>query len=149
MQAGKAFCFLCLSFLILFFAAPAYAATLQWTSESISSETGYLTLEWSSVQNAQSYEVQQSPTPDFKSQKIIYRGKDNAVFLSGYADGVVFLRLRAEMRDGTKTAWSNALRLEVRHHAMWKAWLLFGIGFIAFVLIILVIVCGDRKRGAA
>ncbi|MCB0421817.1 MAG: hypothetical protein KDD61_12530, partial [Bdellovibrionales bacterium] len=77
--------------------------------------------------------------------QLIYDGYDHATFLSGLADGSYFFRVRSKASSIEPQAWSKPTKLDVRHHTLRSAFLLFSIGLVSFVLVIIAILKGHGK----
>lgn len=127
-----------LSAVVLSSAFPAHASAPAFATEKeLHSDTGYVALSWESKEH-RIIALQQSTTPQFGDAATLYQGKNRSFFLSGLRDGTYYFRLR-----GDSGGWSDPLRVQVEHHPLEKAWLLFALGMLVFVL-----TAGAIVRGA-
>jgi hypothetical protein len=117
-------------------AAPAHAAAPEFSTQQLTSDTGYATLEWTATGNVA---LMQAATPDFSAARTIYSGPNHANFISGLPNGTYYFALR----DGTG-ARSRPLQLTVTHQSLTKALWLTAIGFIVFLSVVAVIFRGAR-----
>lgn len=114
-------------------------------------ESGYIKLSWRTAETAPNnaapiFELQQADNPDFDSNTQIYRGQDYATFISGLPDGNYFYRLRHVSPEGDRQSdWSTPILVQVEHHALELAFLLFGIGATVFLLTVGIVIKGIRS----
>ena len=84
--------------------------------------------------------------PAFSDPLVIYRGPDLATFLSGLPDGTFHYRIRAIGPEETAPGrWSSPVTLEVKHHSLRLAFLLFGLGAVVFLLTVGIVIQGNRR----
>lgn len=101
---------------------------------------GYVSLEWNEFPGAVSYEVVDS---QLRSQ---YRGAFPSAFISGLSDGQHSFLVTAFDAAGNPIATSEQpAELTVSHWPKNQAFILFGIGFVVFLAIILVLIIGSLK----
>jgi hypothetical protein len=100
---------------------------------------GHIRLDWKGVKNAK-YELQRALKSDFTDPVMLYRGPDQASFISGMDDGVYYFRVRE-----TEGVWSEVLTVQVAHQSLRLAFILFGIGGIVFLFTVIVVVNGARR----
>lgn len=129
-----------LIFFFVFLVGNAHATSAQFSGElNPISDTGYYTLNWEPISQANLIELQQSRTPDFKESEMIYHGHNDSFFLSGLQNGAYYYRMKVD-----NNAWSDTLTLTVKHHSFQKAWLLFILGAVVFSSIVWVIIRGEQ-----
>ncbi len=98
---------------------------------------GHTTLVWSAQDGDPTYELQCSTDQSFTNPTTVYRGRDEASFVSGLPNGRFFFRVRARQTvEDSWGPWSDTLVLSCRHHSMILAWSLFAAGGLLFALII-------------
>ena len=126
---------------MLLLAPGASTASPLFENEAVlSSDTGYVSLNWSNPDH-QKIELQQANSPDFENAQTLYEGKNKSLFVSGLRDGTYYFRLCDQ--QGT---WSAPVKLHVKHHAIEKAWALFALGALVFLSIIFVIIRGAKEH---
>ena len=101
------------------------------------SEDGHIKLSWNISEPAAVVEVQQSGASDFHQAKIIYKGPDNATFVSGLKDGEYYYRVRHQGGN-----WSDSIQVSVQHHSLSLAFTLLGLGAFVFFLTVFVVIKG-------
>ncbi|PTN12866.1 hypothetical protein C8R11_102142 [Nitrosomonas aestuarii] len=113
--------------------------TVKFTNDQyLESDAGYVLLNWNN-QKRIPVELQQGSKHTFEQATTLYRGSNSSLMLSGLPNGTYYYRIRSQ--TGT---WSDKITLNVTHHSLIKAWLLFVIGAFVFFSIVWVII-----RGAA
>lgn len=117
-------------------ATPIYAN--QISTNTPVSTAGYFNLSWSSDQSAP-YVVQQSLDASFNQVKTIYQGADQATVMSGLPDGQYFYRMQASAGQ-----WSEAIKVEVKHHTLEKAFAFFAAGAVMLFILVFVLIKGSR-----
>lgn len=118
-------------------AIPAHAQPPGFAgSGPLSSNTGHLLVEWK-ADTPVTLEI--SGDPSFSDADVLYRGANDAFFLSGLAGGDYFLRLTDE--DGERSA---AATLTVEHQSLNQALWLTLVGAIITLGILATIVRGAR-----
>jgi hypothetical protein len=112
-------------------------------------ESGYIKLSWEWIPgeaHASDYEfeLQQAQVEQFSNSTSIYQGQDFATFLSGLSNGDYYYQVR--VRQGTEwSAWSDPIRVQVKHHSLSLAFTLFGLGALVFLLTVGIVIQGNRK----
>lgn len=101
---------------------------------------GYFQLRWSSA-STRTIELEESATPDFTAPRAVYAGSDKARVMSGKPDGDWYYRAAPTGSDG---AYSNIVKVTVRHHSIGRAIGYFTLGAVVFLATLLLII-----RGAA
>lgn len=110
---------------------------------------GYLRLEWrwegegEGVQPV--YDIEMARRESFGNPRRVYRGPDEATFLSGLADGTYYFRGRVWLRGEPVTAWSGPVRAEIEHHPVGRALGLFALGGGVFAATVALILFGRRR----
>ena len=103
------------------------------------STEGYFTASWSGLQ-ADTGQLQVSNSADFSQASIYPITGEGSMTLSGYPDGIWFLRAG----DGTR--WAATVSLEVRHHSLARAAGFFTLGLLLFLVLLVVIVRGSSMK---
>ena len=101
------------------------------------SEDGHIKIEWNMDQAGADVELQQAEDKLFDNPHVIYRGPDNATFVSGLEDGTYYFRVRK-----LEGPWSEVITVNVKHHSLQVAFILFGLGAIVFAMTVFVVVRG-------
>lgn len=130
--------------LLAWLAAPVLAAP-SLESDTRLATAGYYQLQWSDPAGGE-YELQEAREADFAAPLTLYRGPDRATTLTGRSDGLYHYRLRSLRPDGPGP-WSEALRVEVRHHPLSRALLFFAMGALVFFATLAAILAGNRRPG--
>lgn len=113
-------------------------------------ESGYIKLSWRlrDVQNGNNafvFELQQSAQRDFTETRPVYRGPDYATFISGLPNGDYYHRVRTATPNGEQHSdWSVPVLVQVEHHSLRLAFLLFGIGASVFLFTVGIVIQGAR-----
>lgn len=112
-----------------------------------SSNAGYFSVEWNSLTTNQSENEQvlidsayKAPkylqlatnegfSPELQQLDITYQNK---IHLTGYDDGIYFLRLLDEQQN----VLSNVATVTIKHHPLERVWFVFGIGAVMFAILI-------------
>jgi hypothetical protein len=113
------------------------------------SNSGTAELSWEGASRGLRFELQQATDPAFRTARTRYRGPDRASFISGLADGTYHYRVRALGPGGQASAWSAPTRLDVTHHPLGLALLLFCAGALVFLLTVGVVVHGAASSRTA
>ncbi len=126
---------------LLFICQPRYAVaqpvpTLELSSGTVS-EDGHIRIAWSTEEKGVSVELQQAENENFTDAATVYRGADNATFISGLENGTYYYRIRRV--DG---AWSAPVALLVNHHSLQLAFILFSLGAVVFGLTVFIVMKG-------
>lgn len=126
------------SCLLLFSVCATPTHANQIISDTPLSTAGYFNLSWSSDRPAP-YIVQQSLDASFNQVKTIYQGSDQASVMSGLPDGQYFYRMQASAGQ-----WSEAVKVEVKHHSLEKAFAFFTAGAVMLFILVFVLIKGAR-----
>lgn len=103
---------------------------------------GYVTLNWSAVDGADSYEVID------EDQHPVYRGALPQSFISGLADGTYRYQVRARDDAGEIIASSvDPATVTVKHWPLSYALSLFVVGLLVVIGVVTVIARGVREPG--
>ncbi len=98
---------------------------------------GFFRLSWET--DAESVELQEAASPDFRKTTTAYSGPDRATVISGKSDGTWHYRVRVSAH-GEPGPWSDPVSITVAHHNLGRALIFLALGFIVFVAIVLTIV---------
>ena len=107
-------------------------------SGPLTSDAGYFMVEW---QADRPVALEMTAQDRSSAPRVLYEGKNKALFVSGLADGEYMLRLRD--RTG---AMSPALKLIVQHQSLTRALWLVALGMLAFLATMAVILRGPRDE---
>ena len=126
-------------------------ATPEFTSPpSVISDSGHTRLDWTLSKDVLQtqfpiFELQQSKASDFSNSIVRYQGPDTASFISGLPNGVYHFRVRSHFSAEQISNWSKPVVVEVQHHSLLLAYILFAIGLIVFAATVYVVVSGTRN----
>ena len=109
------------------------------SSEDLSSDTGYLSLEWTNPNNAILF-LEQSDTLEFANPRLLYEGQETTLFVSGLRNGDHYFRLTQ-----TGSGSSSIASVYVQHQPLGRALLLAFLGAITTLATIGVIFWGARQ----
>ncbi len=102
--------------------------------------------KWTHDQDV-SFLLQQADTANFSNAETIYKGPDRASFVSGLPNGNYYFRLRAiRPNDDLASSWSKPVVVKVRHHSLFLALTLAGIGAFVFIITSAVVVTGSYQK---
>ena len=104
---------------------------------------GFFHLNWETEAN--SFELQEAASPDFRNTTTLYSGPDRATVISGKPDGTWHYRVRARANN-KPGPWSDPLTVTVAHHNPGRALMFLALGFIVFVAIVLTILRGRETK---
>lgn len=126
--------------LLLLAATDASAAAPRFLNdETVAADAGYVQLRWER-DDASAVVVQQAQDAAFADARVIYRGANESLFLSGLDDGDYYFRIRADDDD----TWMGSIEVAVRHQSLTRALFLFGVGAVVFICTLAVILRGAR-----
>ncbi len=119
----------------------------------ITSNAGYYLLSWSIPERPKTasrispvFEIEEAVDPEFHTPRLLYRGKDLSKSMSGAANGVFYYRTRVMDPDSeNQSAWSEPLKVEVKHHSLARAFSFLGTGAIVFVATSVLVFAGHNK----
>ena len=132
--------FLLCSPLVFSAASPAVS---EFETDTQVATSGFFRLSW---QSDAEVELEELEDADGRGARLIYRGADQAYFVSGKPDGVYGYRIRVPAQS-EPSPWLGPVEVEVRHHSLTRAWLFFALGAFVF-LSILVLVLRRPGKGA-
>ena len=112
--------------LIVFFLSLSYA----YSAETLVSQTGYYTLDWSKSAQNQSYRLLERTGSATAPPKTVYQGPNTKVFQSGKQDGDFFYTLLSVKGSEPLQQW----HVKVRHHPFSFAMGLFAAGAAVFLI---------------
>lgn len=130
---------------LLFASLPISAASPQLSTSTSLATAGYFQLKWESPTDSDTideFELQQADNTAFSNPSIIYQGPDLSTAISGLRNGNYFYRIRSQQSDD----WSEAIKVEVAHHSLARAWGFFALGATMFIIMLLVLITGVRRR---
>ncbi|AGA31923.1 hypothetical protein TVNIR_0212 [Thioalkalivibrio nitratireducens DSM 14787] len=108
---------------------------------------GYYQLRWVLDEaEVARYRVEEDTDPAFSEPVALYEGADRATVVSGRSDGIFHYRARATLADGSESAWSETLTVEVAHHPRAQAFGIFTVGGLVFLATAGLIVAGTRAE---
>lgn len=118
------------------------SGTLQLHSDTTHATAGYyqLTWSWSGAQDDVIYSLREYfPAAKNHEGREIYHGPDLASVISGKTNGTYRYIVHALSASGERLAQSNAIQVNVTHHSLMRAWLVFALGAVVFITILAVI----------
>ncbi|AHE99615.1 signal peptide protein [Thioalkalivibrio paradoxus ARh 1] len=128
-------------------AAGAGAAAPEISSSAELARAGYYQLRWVLDEaDVARYRVEEDSDPGFPDPVALYEGADRATVVSGRSDGIFHYRARATLADGSESAWSETLTVEVAHHPRAQAFGIFTVGGLVFLATAGLIVAGTRAE---
>lgn len=110
----------------------------------LNADSGYTKLIWALEKKnneKNEYILEVSKNKDFTGSKIIYKGPNEAEYITGLNEGIYYYRVKSNHSD-----WSKTLTLTVKYKSLKLAWALFSIGAVVFISIVLFILIGNRKE---
>ena len=137
------FQFVALSIFVLLTVAvgTSHAQTIVLQSDTQTANAGYYQLSWSMPQELQGvvYLVQEQ-SPGEPTRKKVYRVSDTAMVISGKPDGTYIYRVSsADIQHG-----SNTVEVIVAHHSLSTAFRFFALGAVVFLVLLMVILRGNK-----
>jgi len=91
------------------------------------------------------YELQQSPTAEFETPRLLYKGPDTGTFVSGLPEGSTYFRIRDVTREESPGPWSETLEVRVNYPAPWLVKTLVGFGTLLALILLTTIILGSRN----
>lgn len=107
--------------------AEAVEFTVELENGILESDNGVLNLTWADGEDSEehpTFELQQAPDETFSGAETRYRGGETSSYLTGFAEGDYFFRVRAG-----EGPWTAPLRAEVRFIDRRVLWALLLTGF--------------------
>ena len=120
--------------------ASAEAETVRLASDTEVATAGNFQLRWTADS---AVELEEATSPDFRTARSVYSGRDKARVMSGKADGAWYYRARPADSGGN---WSNTVKVTVRHHPLGRAIGFFVVGALVFSATLLLIIGGARRE---
>jgi hypothetical protein len=105
------------------------------------SHDGVVTLSWNINGEAEIALQQAQNKPE--EYTTLYMGKDTASVISGLSDGDYFFRIGLKQPDGS-FSYHPPLKVQVEHHPLATAWMIFAIGALVFLSTVILIFRGSR-----
>jgi hypothetical protein len=122
----------------------AAGAKLELSADTSVATAGYYQLRWESGESA--LRLVEAEEPGFRSRRVVYEGADTARLVSGKPDGTYYYRLEADDSAGAApVVRSDAIAVEVRHHALGRAVAFFSVGAAVFAATLGLIILGGRS----
>lgn len=130
----------------LWSAAAAAADAPVLHTDSSKATAGYfrLTWDWDDPDNRR-FQLQEGHSPAFAEAQTLYQGPDRASLLSGRRNGTYYYRVRLNPEDGAPGPWSEAVKIDVEHHSLGRAFTFFGVGAGVFLATLGLVVGGNLK----
>lgn len=111
------------------------------SSDTARSTEGYFVLNWAGPSNdPQSSLLEQSNSPDFNQNNSRKVPASGAITLTGLADGTYFFRLQS-----AEGVYSNTVKVQVNHHPLQRAQMIFFLGLTLFLTLCLSIYLGHQS----
>lgn len=112
--------------------------------------SGSIKLSWRSAKEVSNdvtreFELQYAEDSLFQSVELQYRGPDMATYISGLPGGTYFYRVREFHDNSAPSDWSKTVVVDVEHHSLSLAFVLFGVGGVVFSLTVGIVVRGAAK----
>lgn len=123
----------------------AAGAKLELSADTPVASAGYYQLRWESGGGA--LRLVEALDPGFRARRVVYEGADTARLVSGKPDGTYYYRLEAGDPAAAEIVRSDAVVVEVRHHALGRALAFFGVGAAVFAATLGLILWGSRPGG--
>lgn len=105
------------------------------------STEGYFVLNWEFAKPGGTFLLQQSNSAEFTNPRTRPLTRSGSLTLTGLRDGNYFFRLAEGAQPVTAP-----VKVEVRHHSLAKAGLVFSVGLVLFVTLIITIAIGRRRQ---
>ena len=105
-------------------------------SDSEVATSGFFRLSW---QSGAEVELQEWAGADPQAARPVYKGTDEAYFVSGKPDGTYGYRIRT-LGEAGPSSWAGPVVVTVRHHSLTRAWMFFALGAFVFLSILILIV---------
>jgi hypothetical protein len=127
------------------------AAAPALSSDTETAHAGYYRLSWQwPGDGTPNFELQESQDAGFSQPRTIYQGPDLASLISGRSNGTYYYRIRARVRGGGATAWSDPVKVVVVHQPLDRAIAFFSVGAVVFLATLGLVVGGNlanARRG--
>lgn len=121
-----------------------------FTNETpVLSDAGHVTLHWSYSGDIPSpkFTLERATQQSFEDALVQYQGQNKGIFISGLPDGEFFFRIR--VLEPNPSPWSAPITVQVKHHSLTLAFILFLIGAVVVSATVALIVHGYRNAGVA
>ena len=125
-------------------ATTLWAQSITLSSDTQQSSAGYFQLQWAwpdAPQDVQYTLRERQRDTEFKT---IYTGTDQASVISGKHDGNYEYTVLASANSLADTVQSNTVDVEVKHHSLRDALIIFALGLFIFLSILIVILHNAR-----
>ncbi len=127
--------------LVLVSATSSYAQAIKLETDQAISSAGYYQLSWD-FEDAPTDTVfiVDERTSEMSLATPIYSGKDTAMVISGKPDGTYIY----QVRSADNQYQSNAIEVVVSHHSLATAFRFFVLGAVVFIVLLIVILRGNK-----
>jgi hypothetical protein len=127
--------------LLLVASTRSYAQVIELETDQAISKAGYYQLSWNLPDApTDTVFIVDERSSEMASGTPVYSGKDRAMVISGKPDGTYIYQVRSEDNRFN----SNAVEVVVAHHSLATAFRFFAIGAIVFVVLLIVILRGNK-----
>lgn len=131
--------------LCLLLCLPSLSFAIELQADTDIATAGYYQLTWQNADDNVQVELQEAGNARFQNAKPLYRGPDRARMVTGRPDGTYYYRARPLDVNGTAGAWSEIIKVKVKHHPLSRALGFFIVGAIVFFSILVAILIGNRR----
>lgn len=122
----------------------AQADTLNLTSDTQTATAGYFHLQWAWPDAPQDVQYTLQERQRDAQFKTIYQGADQASVISGKPNGQYEYKVLASSHVLADSMPSNTIQVEVKHHSLRNALMIFVLGLCIFLGILIVILRNVR-----
>ncbi|WP_310693435.1 fibronectin type III domain-containing protein [Thiohalophilus sp.] len=123
---------------------PSLSFAIDLQADTDVATAGYYQLKWKSADDNAPVELQEADNARFENAEPLYQGRDRARVVTGRSDGTYYYRART-VDDGAAGAWSDIVKVQVKHHPLSRALGFFIVGAIVFLSIVIAILIGNRR----
>lgn len=131
--------------LLLLLCVPSLSFAIELQANTDVATAGYYQLQWKNAANKLSVELQEADNAQFRNAESLYQGRDRARVVTGRSDGSYYYRARLVDVNGSTGAWSDIVKVQVKHHPLSRALGFFIVGAIVFLSILTAILIGNRR----
>jgi hypothetical protein len=122
-------------------ATSSYAQAIKLETDQAISSAGYYQLSWDFTEAPTgTVFIVDERTAEMSLATPIYSGKDTAMVISGKPDGTYIY----QVRSADNQYQSNAIEVVVSHHSLATAFRFFVLGAIVFIVLLIVILRGNK-----
>lgn len=131
--------------LLLLLCVPSLSFAVELKADTDVASAGYYQLKWTTADDSVTVELQEADNARFENAESLYQGRDRARIVTGRPDGTYYYRARAIDDTGATGAWSDIVKVQVKHHPLSRALGFFTVGAIVFLSILIAILIGNRR----